>query len=1324
MRLKLLLFSFIIIVSSIIHAQEDTIRTLMFTEWGSGGDTEFLIEITNVGDEPVEMTNFKLGKLSPYGDTDPIYDLYNDPWVSGNWLFFPQRELKPGESFVICGDDDYRREQYFLKNRSYNDASERPQQPELVSIADMVLYRPEPNGDATDSVTTFIPNSRDWSENVHQVGVSWHGRSGLYLEQHFENGDSVVVDQVNGVFDDDGKNQGWGGGEPDRGYDVAGVSNAGLTHYLIRKNVYKTGNLDFNNARGVDIEDSEWIPIIKRGSTWRDVYWTVGNHGNYNLNENTLESDVVDVDLANKVITVPWGIRRGDGIMRSMIKKPGIAWEYHLNPNVEDSLYHSCQTGDKLTIYVCGDDLDLATFDIKVEPPTADANIVVPVSNMDQVGWYQDDTEEGHVPWPRVTQNASGVDSITGDWFGIPYATRVDSLVERLEKPADANWKFVWVDGQQRVDLKNGDILRVTAENGNVKDYFIQVQEYQPDDNAYLSAITWPDIPEFYRGIFGWIGDTLPNFNKTTYNYKLQIPLDVDGIPALVPLKEDLNSTIVVSRATAVVGTVENRTIIFKVTAEDGLVVNEYKIELIKEKNPLDIQPYEAEPFLSEFVFWDQWDNCFAEICNPGNVPLDLSNYLIAMHWSAEPANALTWDTEPEKWTDRYHRYVPGYKWVDEAQWQITPAILVQDLNINPIVMPGDVFVLGDVRTDAHAHPSWIPDFEWTVPDQVDIHFNNFNDKWKNPWDEEVLRDKSPVRKWKNSNWYLFKILNDSIKQGLKPATDINDFLLIEAFGMPDGTDWSIGGWTMDMTANVYRKPNIYKANPLMGASFGTTAEDSEWEYTDRAYWQAKNVGWPMEILNVANDIGQHYMNTPTQYMSTVSSLVYKVSEGYSMNEEIRGMITGTSVSDFFSNIIKPNEHQTLTITSVADGSELTMDALLTNGDTLTVISVDSTNTTKYLLLVSEDGLSSDALITSVLYDVSVESMPKSSANSSEDGKGNITGFEYGTQLKTILANIDLPAGANLTVIDGEGAYVSQKRLNYDTTYVFVTVNDNTYLDVLAENGKTRIVYQLQPEASQSAVFVMSDVYSVKEQQLLIDLVPRGTSVQTFISNLVPVLGASMKLVDKKGIERIDGTVADDDKIIITSANGMVTNTYYISKLASEYVPETTYLAYILSNIYGVDQVNYVVNGVSGSATIAEFYARIELAEGATAVVVDKNGVEKTSGDIDGSDMVKVTSMDGKHVVIYSFGMLTSGEWVQGPKIEWYPNPTNGKLNIKGLEKGQRIQVFNTSGVMIRNMRVQRTIESITLEDQPTGIYFFVINVEDKIAAQFKVIKK
>ena len=90
-------------------------------------------------------------------------------------------------------------------------------------------------------------------------------------------------------------------------------------------------------------------------------------------------------------------------------------------------------------------------------------------------------------------------------------------------------------------------------------------------DNASLSSITWPDIPEFYKGIYGWIGDTIPNFGPGAYNYVVQVPLDVEGVPALVAKTEQLNATVDVKRAVNLAGSTEQKTVTFTVTAEDGI---------------------------------------------------------------------------------------------------------------------------------------------------------------------------------------------------------------------------------------------------------------------------------------------------------------------------------------------------------------------------------------------------------------------------------------------------------------------------------------------------------------------------------------------------------------------------------------------------------------------------------------------------------------------------------------------------------------------------------------------------------------------------------
>jgi len=281
----------------------------------------------------------------------------------------------------------------------------------------------------------------------------------------------------------------------------------------------------------------------------------------------------------------------------------------------------------------------------------------------------------------------------------------------------------------------------------------------------------------------------------------------------------------------------------------------------------------------------------------------------------------------------------------------------------------------------------------------------------------------------------------------------------------------------------------------------------------------------------------------------------------------------------------------------------------------------------------------------------------------------------------------------------------------------------------------TQINYQLIPSASESDAFVLSDVYNVVQRELLIQNVPRTSNmagndegnqrnVRTFLSNLIPSTGATMKVFDKKGYERIDGSVADDDKLVVTSANGQVTRTYYIATLASDATPVTTYLAYILSAVYGVDQVAYKVAGVAGTETVSAFLAKVSAAPGATAYVVNKDGAVKTTGDIDGSDMVKVVSADGKMNVFYTFGPLTSADVLQANDIQLYPNPTNGEINVSGLKAGYRVQVYNSVGAAIRDINVQSSIERISLRNQPAGMYMVVVSDNKQMLGRYKVMKQ
>jgi D-arabinose 5-phosphate isomerase GutQ len=292
-------------------------------------------------------------------------------------------------------------------------------------------------------------------------------------------------------------------------------------------------------------------------------------------------------------------------------------------------------------------------------------------------------------------------------------------------------------------------------------------------------------------------------------------------------------------------------------------------------------------------------------------------------------------------------------------------------------------------------------------------------------------------------------------------------------------------------------------------------------------------------------------------------------------------------------------------------------------------------------------------------------------------------------------------------------------------------VGPNIYFEVIAEDMVTTIVYQLQPQATADDAFVTSDLLNVNQSQSLISNVPGGVfvsgggiNVSKLLSMLIPCPGATMKLVDKAGNQRMDGKVIEDDKVVVTSESGTTTKVYYLSFIPNAVVKSTTYLAYILSNVYMVDQVNYKVDVDGATPSISEFYGKITAAMGATAVVVDSEGNEKTTGNIAESDMVKVTSADGKIEVMYSFGAVVSARAIDARNIKLYPNPTDAVINISGLETGGRIKVFNALGMQVRDIRIQRNIESISLNEQPSGLYLIVVSDSEKMLGRYKVLKK
>jgi hypothetical protein len=441
-------------------------------------------------------------------------------------------------------------------------------------------------------------------------------------------------------------------------------------------------------------------------------------------------------------------------------------------------------------------------------------------------------------------------------------------------------------------------------------------------------------------------------------------------------------------------------------------------------------------------------------------------------------------------------------------------------------------------------------------------------------------------------------------------------------------------------------------------------------------------------------------------------------------------MVTGTVVDDFLANLIVADTAQTLTVKSHTTGNVLGGADALTNGDTLVVLSgefdewvkiggkdtvVTKSNTTKYVLEVTAEGLSQNAVLTSDVYDIAING-----------STGTVSGMAYGTLLKDVVENVTVPEFATMTVVDANDEWVQLKKANFDTNYVWVQVTDAYYLEVLAEDGVTKIVYQLQPTALTSDAFVTSDVFNVDQNLSLIDFIPQGTSVQGFLANLIPVTGATIMVVDKNGLERSIGPLYKDDKLVVTSEDGTNVKVYYLSMLPAWIGETSDYLAYVTSTVYSVDQYNLSISSASITqvTTASALLGNLVPSTGATIKVVDANDVQN-NGTLRTGDLVKVTAANGITTAYYSIEVnIISVDEMGSVAINIFPNPSSGKITVSGLEPGYRMRIYNILGASVCDIVTTRNEEHISLEGQSEGVYFVVVTNDNSVIGRYKLVIK
>lgn len=1294
-KLHLLFTVLFFTMSGVLFGQEPN-RSLVITEWRADAPHNAYIELTNMGNAVIDLSEFTLGLM-----TNVLGGFQGQPAQNIKRL---DGTLQPGQTYLIASVVEG------------SDASIAPlpiHKPRIVEKADLKIYLQELDWRLQLAGLTVAEDS---------VSLGFYGltNAGGGIRAHFlfhrtSPEDSVLIDGVGLAFHPETNQLLFA-----QYMDVAGVTGATATHILVRKFSVKEGNPDWLATRGATPEESQWIPIPYRTGwvqSFSGEYTLAGNHGVYTINSNSVKvkPDVaMDIDFVSRVITVPWGTYRD-----SLYRKPwdfidfgnGLAWWENLSPVKEDSAHAICRTGDIYTLFAVGNALQQVDFTVQVAPPTNDMNQIFPLRTINSLGFYN----QGQ--YYTVTQNDPVIDSI----LGVPFALRVDTLLKRLEIAPNASWEIEWVDGNVRPDVKFGDKIKVKAADNSVKEYFIAVDDYQPSSNALLSAITWPDIPGYLKGVMGWNGDTIPNFAAGSYNYDITVPFGVNQIPALVTQTQNTNARVEVERAMSLTGSLSDRTTTFRVYAEDDSTMNIYRVVFRKEIIQAWVQPFKPDPFFSQILRYTFHENMFTEVFNPGNQDLDLSRYMFSLGAGVggTPLGVIEADLS---FANRYNKYIPGYKFSDDPAVYEVDKMLRKDLSVNPIVKPGDVWIFGSFITGGREDRR-MPQLEATTDFHLSVTIPNV---WGIPYGELTgTNGVSHVSRHVARRWplYLYRIDNDSVLNGTKLPNDPADFTLVDVFGRygddntglydPFGTPIPNQPSFAGLTAT--RKPHIWRGNPESGGSFSPKSAVpnealSEWKDLRIQHWYDASTTPLSQWEWCSEGLGSHYMDPITVYKSTISSNNYLVSDGYTDGQTIRGIPSGTTGAQMLLNIIKADEGQELSIRSTTDGTVKASEDFLANNDTLVVTSADMVNQTRYILDVGNP-LDNNAVITSSVYQVSI--------NGSE---GEISGMAYGTAINSVLNNITVPPTAVLNIINQHNALVPLKKLNSDTVLVQTQVHSDIYFEVVAQNGSTIITYRLMPQSGSDDAFVVSDVYEVNQELFFINFINNNTAVPKLMEDVIPANGASMRVLDKFGFERELGYLAYDDILEVTSQSGNVKNFYFLGfKVELELLRND---AYVVSSVYIVNQVSLIIAGVDASVSVTNFKSAIIPAAGASFIVTDENDVELSTGNMSNGYKVKVTAEDGLKTITYLVSDLVGLYNPDARQITLYPNPTNDILYVNGLVQGDYIRVFNIVGGMMKMIPFEQFAGHISLKHFQPGMYFIEVNSRERAPQIFKVYKK
>jgi hypothetical protein len=647
----------------------------------------------------------------------------------------------------------------------------------------------------------------------------------------------------------------------------------------VRKANIEYGNINFNSGRGNDVRDSEWMPASKTGyNRWAVAYTTVKKHGVYGAFQIEAKNPSVSIDMSGKKINLPFGVRR-DSVIREFNLGPNVSYEFMYGT---DSTQHFVMNDDTLIFYHYSDTFATYKFGLQVAPKPAGFAEVSPV-------YFK--VSNPPVDWPlEFVNNYTVSQNYAVDTIGnVPFDTRKDTLLNYLQVHG-SSYEFTFVDGINRVDLKDGDQLTVTAPDGTTKKtYLIKVEPYYPSINNDLVRVIFPGLDIFENPVTFEYNDTMHSFDRNVTTYVVSLPEGTKVSPGIQAIPLNANANLHIKRATNLEGTDAERTAQIVVTAEDGESVKIYSFLLNVEREKPAL---ESEPFVSDYSNGGGFGSgAHAQIFNPNDADLDLGRY---MFFALE--NNDTWESFKLAWANdsnfvNNNRKVlrPGYMimpgtdgkpyFATDNVYQKTTSLpahgeyWICSENGYPFVSSPNLYESDGVtinpvgldlreRADFMYTGSWLGNNAdkkyWETYKNMTYPYAPFNNSTSRQTPFSQMRWRGHLGEVLG----IMKITNDSIVDNIKAMNlDFdNDYEIVDVVGGISNVGQAIKFYMRgyyfweganannyvpsDITYheedsiytfkgtefeayNFYRKPNVYTGNPVDNASFGIGTLDS-----------------------------------------------------------------------------------------------------------------------------------------------------------------------------------------------------------------------------------------------------------------------------------------------------------------------------------------------------------------------------------------------------------------------------------------------------------------------------------------------------------------